>query len=85
MKRVFSDSDLQVLADIFGISYKPETFKPITHEEITEKAAKIFTTKKTEKNKIPPGIPLIHRRQENKKYIKPIITGRKGFYNEGNN
>lgn len=47
MERIYNDSDLQVLADIFNIKYDSETFRPVSDKEVTKKAAMIFAEEKT--------------------------------------
>lgn len=49
MKRRFNDNTLEAAAVIFGIKYKPETFKPIPQEKIDKKVAEIYTPEVMEK------------------------------------
>ena len=52
MKRRFNDNTLEAAAFIFGIKYKPETFKPIPQEKIDKKVAEIYTPEVMEKIKL---------------------------------
>lgn len=49
MKRRFDDNALEAATVIFGIKYKPETFKPIPQEKIDKKVTEIYTPEVMEK------------------------------------